>query len=304
MGHFHDHKVQLTHRGRLCWSIAIVATVLVIEIVGGWLSGSLALVADAGHMVSDLIGLIIALVASIIAAQPATDRQTFGYRRVEVFAALINGVILLVVAVSVTVGALERLTTNQPGEVQSGPMLVVAVVGLMANALALLLLRSGARQSLNLRGAYLEVFGDLIGSVAVIFAALVILFTGFRQADALASLFIAACIVPRAVILLRDVVRIFSEAVPQGTDVADVRNHILNTAGVTAVHDVHVWAITSGSNVFSAHVEVAPTIFTRGQSGELLTQLSECLRDHFDVDHSTFQLEPAGHGKQEHPPLC
>ena len=301
MGHSHDHSRQGANRTRLGVAIGIVATVLVLEVVGAWLSGSLALLADAGHMFSDLIGLIIALIAVIVAARPATDRQTYGYQRVEVFAALINGVILLVVAASVSVEAIGRLVAPEPDEVQGGLMLVIATVGLIANAAALLVLRGGAKDSINMRGAYLEVFGDLIGSVAVIVAAVVLLTTGFEQADAVASLFIAVLIVPRAFLLLRDVMRVLSESAPADTDVAEIREHILGTSGVVAVHDVHVWAITSGSHVFSAHVEVEPEVFATGRTGELLDELGGCLSDHFDVAHSTFQLEPAGRAEHEQP---
>jgi len=301
MGHSHDHSRQGANRTRLGVAIGIVATVLVLEVVGAWLSGSLALLADAGHMFSDLIGLIIALIAVIVAARPATDRQTYGYQRVEVFAALINGVILLVVAASVSVEAIGRLVAPEPDEVQGGLMLVIATVGLIANAAALLVLRGGAKDSINMRGAYLEVFGDLIGSVAVIVAAVVLLTTGFEQADAVASLFIAVLIVPRAFLLLRDVMRVLSESAPADTDVAEIREHILGTSGVVAVHDVHVWAITSGSHVFSAHVEVEPEVFATGRTGELLDELGGCLSDHFDVAHSTFQLEPDGRAEHEQP---
>jgi len=301
MAHSHDHSQQGANRTRLGVAIGIVATVLVLEVAGAWLSDSLALLADAGHMLSDLIGLVIALIAVIVAARPATDRQTYGYQRVEVFAALINGVILLVVAASVTVEAIGRLLAPEPTEVQGGLMLVIATVGLLANAAALLVLRGGAKDSINMRGAYLEVFGDLIGSIAVIVAAIVLLTTGFEQADAVASLFIAVLIVPRAFLLLRDVMRVLSESAPADTDVAEIREHILRTRGVVAVHDVHVWAITSGSHVFSAHVEVEPEVFATGRTGELLDELGGCLSDHFDVAHSTFQLEPAGRAEHEQP---
>jgi cobalt-zinc-cadmium efflux system protein len=302
----HDHGVQQANRTRLTVAIGIVAVVLVVEVIGAWLSGSLALLADAGHMFSDLAGLVIALTATVVAARPATDRQTFGFQRVEVFGALINGLILLAVAVSVVIGAASRLFIahaggGQPGEVNGGPMLVVAVIGLIANIAALLLLRPAAAHSINMRGAYLEVLGDALGSVAVIVAAAIILATGFTQADAIASLLIAAMIVPRAFILLRDVVRVLSESVPADTDVAQIREHILGTRGVVDVHDVHVWAITSGAHVFSAHVVVEPGVLNSGGAGSLLDELSDCLSNHFDVAHSTFQLEPAEHAAHEDP---
>ncbi|TFC53244.1 cation transporter [Cryobacterium shii] len=266
------------------------------------MTGSLALLADAGHMFSDLAGLLIAFAATVVAARPATDRQTFGYRRAEVFGALLNGLILVGVAISVTVGALTRLLGADGGEVRAAPMLVVAAIGLVANLAALLLLRPAASTSINMRGAYLEVLGDTLGSVAVIVAAAVILFTGFEQADAIASLLIAGMIAPRAFVLLRDVVRVFSESVPVDTDVAEIRRHLLATSGVVAVHDVHVWAITSGAHVFSAHVVVEASVLSGGGSGALLDALSSCLAEHFDVDHSTFQLEPAGHAEHEDNP--
>lgn len=295
MSHDHGHSA---NRNRLLIAIGIVSTVLVVEIVGAWLSGSLALLADAGHMLSDLTGLIVALVATIVAARPATDRQTFGYRRAEVFGALINGLILLVVAVGVAIGAIGRLTGGET-EVHSGPMLIVAAIGLVANLVALLLLRPAAGHSINMRGAYLEVFGDLIGSITVIVAAVVIMTTGFAPADAIASLLIAAFIVPRAYLLLRDVVHVLSDSAPADTDVAQIRDHILRTKGVVAVHDVHVWAITSGAPVFTAHVVVEPEVFRSGGTGALLDELSGCLTEHFDVEHSTFQLEPAEHAEHE-----
>lgn len=298
MGHDHTHASG-SNRTRLSIAIGIVALVLLVEVVGAWLTGSLALLADAGHMFSDLAGLCIALAATVVAARPATDRQTFGYQRAEVFGALINGLILVAVAVAVSIGAVSRLLAAEPPVVLAAPMLAVAVVGLVANLAALVLLRPAAARSINMRGAYLEVLGDALGSVAVIVAALVLLFTGFAQADAIASLVIAAMIVPRAVILLRDVVRVFSESAPADTDVAEIREHLLGTPGVVAVHDVHVWAITSGAHVFSAHVVVEPAVLAADASGELLDRLSDCLSEHFDVAHSTFQLEPAEHAEHE-----
>lgn len=305
MAHSHDHShdAHAANRIRLGVAIAIIGVVLVVQVVGGLLSGSLALLADAGHMAGDLLGLVLALGAAVVAARPATDRQTYGFRRFEVFGALANGVLLVAVAVSVTVGAVARLLSGAEGEaheVTGGTMLVVAIAGLVANVVALLVLRGGARDSINLRGAYLEVLGDAIGSVLVIIAALVIVATGWNAADPIASLAIAALIVPRAVVLLRDVMRVLSQSAPAETDVAEIRDHILGTPGVVSVHDVHVWAITTGAHVFSAHVEVDPEVFASGRTGELLDELGGCLSEHFDVEHSTFQLEPAGRGEHEH----
>ncbi|TFD50540.1 cation transporter [Cryobacterium frigoriphilum] len=297
--HGHSHDAAASNRTRLTLTIVIVATVLVVEVIGAWITGSLALLADAGHMFSDLAGLTIALAATVVAARPATDRQTFGYQRAEVFGALLNGLILVGVAVAVVMGAVGRLLDPGTGHVLGGGMLLVAVIGLLANVAGLLLLRPAQASSINMRGAYLEVLGDALGSVAVIVAAIVILFTGFEQADAIASLLIAAMILPRAFVLLRDVVRVFSESTPADTDVAEIRRHLVSTPGVLAVHDVHVWAITSGAHVFSAHIVVDPQVLAAGTTGALLDELSECLAHHFDVAHSTFQLEPAEHAAHE-----
>lgn len=297
----HDHAHRSSNRSRLLIVIGIVSVVLVAEVVGAAVSGSLALFADAGHMLSDLTGLVVALVAAIVAARPASDRQTYGYQRAEVFGALINALILIVVALFVGIEAVRRLVEPGPAEVQGGLMLIVAGIGLVANVIAFLVLRRGDTSSLNMRGAALEVLGDLLGSIAVIVAGIVIIATGFAAADAIASLLIAVMIVPRAVSLLRDVVRVLSQSVPVDTSVAEIREHILGTDGVVDVHDVHVWAITSGEYVFSAHVVVEPDALAGERAGCLLDELSDCLAHHFDVEHSTFQLEPAEHAAHEQP---
>jgi cobalt-zinc-cadmium efflux system protein len=294
-----SHQHSSANRTRLTIVLCIVVAVLVIEVVGAVLTGSLALLADAGHMFSDTIGLAVALLATIVAARPATERATFGFQRAEVFGALVNGGILLAVAIGVGYQAIVRLVEPAGVEVQSLPMLVVAALGLVANVVAALILRPQAGSSINMRGAYLEVLGDLLGSVAAVAAAIVILTTGFMPADAIASLAIALMIAPRAVLLLRDAARVLSEAVPVDTSVAEIRKHLLATSGVIEVHDVHVWAITSGHPVFSAHVVVDDGVLAGGESGRLLDELSECLADHFDVAHSTFQLEPAEHARHE-----
>ncbi len=299
MGHDHSHATSTTNRKRLIIAIGIIGAFLLVEVVGAVLSGSLSLLADAGHMFSDLIGLVIALIATVVAARPANERQTYGYQRAEVFAALFNGVVLTVIAVSVSVEGIRRLIEPGGPEVQGGTMLVVALIGLAANVAALFVLRGGAKTSINMRGAYLEVFGDMLGSVAVIIAAVVIVTTGFEKADAIASLAIAVMIAPRAYSLLRDVARVLSQSAPADTSVAEIREHILATPGVVDVHDVHVWAITTGSHVFSAHVVVEPEVLRGDAGGCLLDELTACLEEHFDVAHSTFQLEPVEHAAHE-----
>jgi cobalt-zinc-cadmium efflux system protein len=188
---------------------------------------------------------------------------------------------------------------SEPEHVNSGLMLAVALVGAVANTLGLLILRGGKDESLNLRGAYLEVLGDLMGSAAVIVAALVIMLTGWTRADSVASMAIVVLILPRAWSLLRDVVDVLLEATPKGVDLATVREHIREVPGVVDVHDLHAWTITSGVPVLSAHVVVDEACITEGRSGEVLDRLGECLGDHFDVEHCTFQLEPVGHAEHE-----
>ncbi|MGQ7311412.1 cation diffusion facilitator family transporter [Microbacterium arabinogalactanolyticum] len=283
------------HRRLLAVSLGLTATIMVVQVVGAILSGSLALLADAAHMFTDSSALVIALIATAVAARPADDRRTFGYQRAEVFAALINAIILIVLTVSVAIGGVNRLLN--PGEVEvAGPvMLAVAVVGMLANGTSMWLLSRAQEKSINVRGAYLEVMGDLIGSVMVIIAAIVIVTTGWMPADAIASLVIAAMIVPRAISLLREVFSVLAESAPKGMSVDDIRTHLKGYEGVVDVHDVHVWQLTRGAPVFTAHVSVAQSVYAQGRSAELLTRLQSCLADHFDVEHSTFQLEPAGH---------
>lgn len=282
-------------RRLLAISLGITAIVMVVQIVGSILSGSLALLADAAHMFTDAAALVIALIASSVAARPADDRRTFGYQRAEVLGALVNGVILIVLSVWVAVEAIQRLVDPGEVEIAGGLMLGVAIVGLVANAIAMWLLSAAQRTSINVRGAYLEVLGDMLGSAAVIVAAIVVLTTGWVQADAVASLLIAAMIVPRAIGLLREVMSVLTESSPENVHVREIRDHIVSTPGVVDVHDVHVWQLTRGAPVFSAHVVVDPATLRDGRSGALLEELQGCLSRHFDVEHSTFQLEPAGH---------
>jgi cobalt-zinc-cadmium efflux system protein len=300
VSHSHSHApvtATARHRTRLLLVVGITATVFVAEVIGGLLSGSLALLADAGHMLTDSTGLVIALVATALAARPATTTRTFGLQRVEVLAALTNGLLLVGVAVWVLLRAIDRW--NQPVDISSGLMLTVAAVGACANAAGLLILRGGQAESLNLRGAYLEVMGDLLGSLAVIVAALVITFTGYTRADSIASLAIFALIIPRAWSLLRDVVDVLLEGTPRGVDLAQVRAHITEVPGVVDVHDLHAWTITSGVPVLSAHVVVDERCIHDGRTGQVLDRLGECLGEHFDVEHCTFQLEPESHRSHE-----
>jgi cobalt-zinc-cadmium efflux system protein len=276
-------------------ALCLTAGVMLVQIVGGVLSGSLALLADAAHMFADSAALVIALLASVVAARPADDRNTYGFQRAEVFGALANAAILLALSAWIAVEGITRLLHPAQPEIAAPLMLTVAVVGLAANGVSLFLLSAASHRSINVRGAYLEVLGDLLGSVVVIVAALVVWSTGWSAADAAASLVIAAMIAPRAGTLLREVFSVLGERAPRGTDVHAIRTHLLGAAGVVDVHDVHVWQLTRGAPVFTAHVVVAPDVLAGGGATPLLRELQECLSDHFDVAHSTFQFEAAGH---------
>lgn len=294
MGHNHSHATPgQRHRGRLAAALAITCTVMIVEVIGAAITGSLALLSDAGHMLTDAAGLAIALAATWIAARPADQRWTFGWLRAEVLAALVNGVVLSVVAVLVLVEGVRRW--QDPPEVQAPGMLAIGAIGLVANVVALMLLRGGQKESINVRGAYLEVLGDLIGSVAVIVAAVVIATTGWQRADAAASIAIAVLIAPRALSLLRSVAKVLLEGTPDDLRLAEVRTHLEGVDGVVAVHDLHAWTITSGVPVLTAHVVVDDRVLAPAEFCTVLDSLQGCLRGHFDVDHSTFQIEPVSH---------
>jgi len=297
-GHEHAHGTATgRHRRRLVLVLTMTLSVVGVQVVGGLMSGSLALLADAGHMLTDATGVAIALIASVLAARPATSARTFGLQRAEVLAALANAVLLAALAVWVIVEAIGRW--NDPPEVGSGLMLLVALVGAGANVVSLLALRGARDESLNVRGAYLEVLGDLVGSIAVIIAAVIIATTGYARADVIASVGIGLFILPRAWGLLRDVLDVLLEATPKGLDLDVVREHIRQTPGVVDVHDLHAWTITSGAPVLSAHVVVDQDCIDGGRTGQVLDQLGACLGEHFETEHCTFQVEPLGHGGHE-----
>jgi cobalt-zinc-cadmium efflux system protein len=287
------------HRRRLVLVLALTLTVTVAEIIGGLVSGSLALLADAGHMATDSAGIALALAAVTLAQRPARGRRTFGWQRVEILAAVANGLLLLVVAGYVLVEAVRRI--GDPPQIGSGLMLAVAGVGLAVNVGSLAVLHRGRDASLNLRGAYLEVLADALGSVAVIVAAVIILTTGWTPADIIASVAIGCLVVPRAWHLLREALDVLLEAAPRGVDLAAVRAHILEVDGVLGVHDLHAWTITSGLPVLSAHVVVTDEALAAGHGGRVLDALCECLGDHFDMAHCTFQLEAPSHAGHEAP---
>jgi cobalt-zinc-cadmium efflux system protein len=284
-------------RSRLKIVLAVTVVVVVVELVGAWVSGSLALLADAGHMVTDAAAVALALSASYVATLAPTSRRTFGFHRAEILAALVNAVVLLGVCGYLAVEGVRRLV--DPADVETGPMLVFAVVGLVANTVSMGLLYRRRTSSLNMRGAYLEVLGDLFGSAIVVVAAVVIMTTGFTRADPVASLLIAVLILPRSVGLLRDAVDVLLETTPAHLDLDDVREHLRRVPGVVDVHDLHAWTITSGMPVLSAHVTVSDACLEQRGVGSLLDEFSGCVASHFAVEHVTFQIEPESHRAHE-----
>ncbi|GGY37308.1 cation diffusion facilitator family transporter [Streptomyces omiyaensis] len=305
-GHDHGHShggppptgtAGAAYRSRLRIALGITLSVMVVEIIGGVVADSLALIADAAHMATDAIGLAMALLAIHFANRPPSGNRTFGFARAEILAALANCLLLLGVGGYVLYEAVQRFM--EPAETKGGLAIAFAAVGLVANVISLSLLMRGQKESLNVRGAYLEVLADALGSVTVIVSAAIILATGWQYADPIASLVIGLMIVPRTVKLLRETLDVLLEAAPKGVDMAEVRAHILALPGVEDVHDLHAWTITSGMPVLSAHVVVDAAALDAGGHEKMLHQLQGCLGDHFDVEHCTFQLEPAGHAEHE-----
>ncbi|GGT05240.1 cation diffusion facilitator family transporter [Streptomyces chromofuscus] len=301
--HGHTHAAPVTgtaaaaYRGRLRIALSITLTVMVVEIVGGVLADSLALIADATHMATDALGLGMALLAIHFANLPASANRTFGYARAEILAALANCVLLLGVGGYVLYEAIQRFIT--PADTEGGLTALFALIGLAANMISLTLLMRGQKESLNVRGAFLEVAADALGSVAVLVSAVVILTTGWQAADPIASLLIGLMIVPRTLKLLRETLDVLLESAPKDVDMAEVRAHILALDGVEDVHDLHAWTITSGMPVLSAHVVVRSEVLGAIGHEKMLHELQGCLGDHFDVEHCTFQLEPSGHAEHE-----
>ncbi|MFJ9031717.1 cation diffusion facilitator family transporter [Streptomyces sp. NPDC102274] len=304
-GHNHGHThgtppagtATAAYRGRLRIALSITLSVMVVEIIGGIASDSLALVADAAHMATDAVGLGMALLAIHFAARPADETRTFGFARAEILAALANCLLLLGVGGFLLYEAIERFIA--PPETRGGLTIIFALVGMAANMVSLSLLIRGQKESLNVRGAYLEVLADTLGSLAVLVSAVVILTTGWQTADPIAGLLIGLMIVPRTVKLLRETLNVLLEAAPKNVDMNEVRAHMLALPGVADVHDLHVWTITSGMPVLSAHVVVDQDALDAVGHEKMLHDLQGCLGHHFDVEHCTFQLEPRGHAEHE-----
>ncbi|TIC84981.1 cation transporter [Nocardioides sp. GY 10113] len=297
-GHGHGHAAgRAADRRRLRWVLGVTAVVLLVEVVGAWITGSLALLADAGHMATDAGAVVLALGASYVAALPGGRGSTFGYHRAEVVAAGVNGLALLAVCGYIAVTAVERL--GDPPEVDGLPLIGFALVGLAANVASLLILRRSDAGSLNIRGAFNEVLADALGSVVAVLVGVVVWLWGWYLIDPLASLVIAGMILPRALVLIRDVGRVLLEIAPSDLDVEQVRHHLLHAPGVVEVHDLHAWTITSGLASLSAHVTVTDAALAERGVGAILDDLGECVAAHFDVQHTTFQVEPESHRDHE-----
>lgn len=298
--HHHDHPHDHEHAGhghshghgadarRLGTALVVTATFMVVEIIGGLVSGSLALLSDAGHMASDVAALALSLFAVRFARRPATPERTYGFYRVEILAAFVNAAALLLLTLWILWEAYGRL--SDPPEVQGGVMLAVAVAGLVANLVSAAVLHGGQQDSLNVRGAFLHVLGDLLGSVGAIVASLLVLGTGWTVADPIVSALIGLLILRSAWGLLLDSLNVLLEGAPKGLDVRAVRATLGGVPGVRGVHDLHVWAITAGQPVLTAHVEVAGG----ADHAEVLVHARRVLRERHGLRHVTLQPEAEG----------
>lgn len=300
----HDHRHTHAHgvgahadRRHLGVALGLIVAFLVGEVVVAFEARSLALLADAGHMLADAGALGASLLAARMAARPPSETHTYGLKRAEIISAAGNGMTLLLVAAVIVVEAVRRLA--DPPAVHGLVLVVVAAIGIVVNLAATVSLSRADRRSLNVEGAFQHIVTDLYACIGTVVAGVVIVTTGFRRADPLASLVVVLLMVRAALSLLRPALRILVEATPENVEIAEVRRHILELADVVSVHDLHAWTLTSGLPVLSAHVVVTDQCISAGTTARLLDHLQECLSGHFDVEHSTFQLEPVGHADHE-----
>ncbi|HKX88230.1 MAG TPA: cation diffusion facilitator family transporter [Sphingopyxis sp.] len=284
--HSHDHVAGANAR-MLGWALALTATFLIVEVAGGLYFNSLALLSDAGHMLTDVAALAIALLAIRLGAKPPDDRRTFGYRRVEILAAVFNALMLFAIAIYVFVEAIARFRDPQP--VQSWGMMVVAAVGLLVNLIAMRMLVAGKEASFNVKGAYLEVWADMIGSVGVIVGAVLIRFTGWTWVDPVVAVLIGLWVLPRTWILLRGTVNVLLEGVPDGIDLGEVRDTVRGVPGIVKLRQLHLWSISNGQNRATVHAVASP----ESDIGGLQREIAERLHDRFDIADSTIQIELA-----------
>ena len=284
-------------KGYLSIALALILGFMVVEVAVAFWSGSLALLSDAGHMLTDAGAIAMSLWAIRLAARPASGSWTFGWKRVEILSAAINGVSLLVIGSLVAFEAVSRLL--EPHPVSGGPVLVVSLVGVVVNLIAAWVLAKANRSILNVEGAYQHILTDAYGFIATFIAAVIIIWTGLNRADAIASLVVVALMLHAAWGLLRDSGRILLERAPAGVDLDEIRAHLMCNEHVKDVHDLHVWTVTSDLLALSAHVVVDDGCFYDGHTIQMLDEKQFCLGGHFDVEHSTFQFEPLGHVDHE-----
>lgn len=295
----HDHGAALAdHRGQLAAVLAITVTILVVEVIGAIVSGSLALLADAAHMLTDVAGLTMGLIAAALARRPATPSRTWGYHRAEVLGAAAQAALLLAVSTFVLVEGIKRLVT--PAEVVADLMVVFGAVGLLGNLVGLLILSRARTANLNMRAAFLEVANDALGSVAVLVAAAAVALAGWYRADAIASILIGVLIIPRSIRLLRTTIDVLLESTPAGLDLDEVRTRLLGLDHVHGVHDLHASQVATGLPVLTAHVVVDDSCFHDGHVTALLDEVQHCIAADFGIEHSTIQFESVAHAGHEH----
>ena len=280
----HSHTGGSAHAAKLKIALALTATYLVAEVIGGFITQSLALLSDAAHMLTDVMALVVALVAIRIGERPADPRRTFGYYRFEILAAAFNAAVLFLVAIYILYEAYRRF--SDPPEIQSGGMFIVATVGLAVNVASMLILRSGSKSSLNLRGAYLEVWSDALGSIGVIAAALIIRYTGWWAVDPILAVLIGLWVLPRTWQLLGESINILLEGVPKGIELEKLHDALAALPDVREVHDLHVWSLTSGRNSMTVH------LVTENPNTSLVAEAQRVAREH-DIEHASIQLEDA-----------
>ena len=287
MGAGHDHGGgEVKHEKPLWWALGLTATFLVAEVIGGLLTNSLALLSDAAHMATDVIALTISLVAVRLSRRPPDAKRTYGYARMEAIGALVNGGMLFLVAGYILWEAVGRF--SEPPSVASTGMLVIAALGLVINLIAMRLLKAGSGESLNVKGAYLEVWADMLGSVGVIIGALIIQFTGFYIADPIIAVLIGLWVLPRTWTLLRAAGQVLMQGVPDGLDLEAVRAMMLSHPGVEAIHDVHAWALASKEPILTAHIVLASAT---DDVDKVRGTLAAALDEQFGIAHATLQVE-------------
>ncbi len=286
MSHDHNHlPAEIRHEKPLWWALGLTASYLVVEVIGAFWTNSLALLSDAAHMATDAIGLMIALTAVRLSRRPPDARRTYGYARLEALGAVVNGLLLFGVGIYILWEAAERF--REPQVIATGGMMWVAAFGLVVNLIAMRLLSAGSGESLNVKGAYLEVWSDMLGSVAVILGGAIIHFTGWTLVDPILAVLIGLWVIPRTWVLLRDAINVLLEGVPKGVVLADIEQALHTHDGVAGIHDLHVWALASTTPALTAHI-----VLKDGREPDTLRrELADLLHERFEIDHVTLQME-------------